>query len=93
MHDPREPHLIALKQILRYVSGTRHLGLQLRPSSHSDLVVYSDADWVGCPNTLKSISSYAVSSATISSPGPPSVRQQCLTQVQKQSIKLSPMQF
>jgi hypothetical protein len=33
MHDPREPHLAALKRILRYVRGTLHLGLQLRPSS------------------------------------------------------------
>jgi len=27
MHDPREPHLAALKRILRYVRGTLHLGL------------------------------------------------------------------
>ena len=33
MHDPREPHLAALKMILRYVRGTLHLGLLLRPSS------------------------------------------------------------
>jgi hypothetical protein len=29
MHDPREPHLVALKRILRYVRGTLHLGLLL----------------------------------------------------------------
>ncbi|GJS55661.1 ribonuclease H-like domain-containing protein [Tanacetum coccineum] len=28
MHDPREPHLAALKRILRYVQGTLDLGLQ-----------------------------------------------------------------
>jgi hypothetical protein len=44
MHDPREPHLAALKRILRYVRGTLHLGLLLRPSSSTDLVVYTDAD-------------------------------------------------
>jgi len=44
MHDPREPHLIALKWILRYIRGTLHLGLLLRPSSSTELVVYSDAD-------------------------------------------------
>ena len=60
MHDPREPHLAALKRILRYVRGTLHLGLLLRPSAQSDLVVYSDADWAGCPDTHKSTSSYAV---------------------------------
>ncbi|XP_014660842.1 uncharacterized protein LOC106804384 [Setaria italica] len=26
----------------------------------ADLVVYSDADWAGCPNTRKSTSGYAV---------------------------------
>ena len=44
MHDPREPHLAALKRILRYVRGTLDLGLHLRASSQSKLVVYSDAD-------------------------------------------------
>ena len=60
MHDPREPHLAALKRILRYIRGTLHLGLHLRPSTLDDLVVYSDADWAGCPDTRKSTSGYAV---------------------------------
>jgi len=46
MHDPREPHLAALKPILRYIKGTMHLGLLLRLSSHSELTMYSDADCV-----------------------------------------------
>ena len=60
MHDPREPHLAALKRILNYVRGTLHLGLLLRPSSSTDLQVYTDADWAGCPDTRKSTSGYAV---------------------------------
>ena len=60
MHDPREPHLAALKRILRYIRGTLHLGLLLRPSRQTDLVVYSDVDWAGCPNTRKSTSNYVV---------------------------------
>jgi len=60
MHDPREPHLAALKRILRYVRGTLHLGLLLRPSSSTDLQVYTDADWAGCPDMRKSTSGYAV---------------------------------
>jgi hypothetical protein len=27
IHDPREPHLAALKRILRYLRGTLHMGL------------------------------------------------------------------
>jgi len=60
MHDPREPHLAALKRILRYIRGTLHLGLELRPSSVEDITAYSDADWAGCPNTRKSTLGYAV---------------------------------
>nr|GFA83294.1 hypothetical protein [Tanacetum cinerariifolium] len=47
MPDPREPHILALKRILRYVHGTLDYGLQLFFSSIMDLVAYSDADWVG----------------------------------------------
>ncbi|GKF00404.1 ribonuclease H-like domain-containing protein, partial [Tanacetum coccineum] len=53
MHDPREPHLSALKWILRYVRGTLDFGLQLFSSSTTDLVAYSDADWAGCPTTRR----------------------------------------
>jgi hypothetical protein len=44
MHDPREPHLTAMKRILCYLQGTLDYGLLLRCSSNSDLVVYTDAD-------------------------------------------------
>ena len=60
MHDPREPHLVALKRILRYLQGTLDLGFLLRPSTSSDLVVYTDADWAGYPDTRKSTSGYVV---------------------------------
>jgi hypothetical protein len=60
MHDPREPHLAALKRILRYLQGTLALGLTMRRSSPTELVVYTDADWAGCPDTRRSTSGYAV---------------------------------
>ena len=60
MDDPRETHLVALKRILRYVRGTLHMGLLIRPSTQADLVVYSDADWAGCLDTHRSTSGYAV---------------------------------
>jgi hypothetical protein len=60
MHDPREPHLASLKRILRYVRGTLHLDLQLRPSSQAELIAYSDVDWVGCPDSRRSTSRFAV---------------------------------
>jgi len=60
MHDPRSPHLAALKRILRYLQGTLDLGLLLRPTSQTDPVAYSDVDWAGCPDTHKSTSGCAV---------------------------------
>jgi hypothetical protein len=60
MHDPQEPHLTAMKRILRYLQGTSDYDLLLRCSSSSDLIVYSDADWAGCPDKHHSTSGYAV---------------------------------
>jgi hypothetical protein len=54
MHDPREPHLAALKWIMRYIRGMMSMGLFVCPCSQSDLVICSDADWVGYPNTCRS---------------------------------------
>jgi len=60
MHDPREPHLNALKHILRYLKGTLNYGLQLYPSNTSGLIAYTDADWAGCPTTRRSTSGYCI---------------------------------
>ena len=60
MHSPRVPHLQALKRIIRYIQGTKALGLQLRKSNITDLVAYFDADWAGCPDTRRSTSGYCV---------------------------------
>ncbi|XP_062188924.1 uncharacterized mitochondrial protein AtMg00810-like [Phragmites australis] len=60
MHDPREQHFLLIKRILRYVKGTLGHGLQLSCSPSHDLVIYSNADWAGCPDTRKSTSGYYV---------------------------------
>ena len=60
MHDPRESHLAALKRLLRYVRGTIDFGLVLHRSRSTELVVYTDADCAGCPDTRRSTSGYAV---------------------------------
>jgi hypothetical protein len=51
---------MAMKHILRYLHGTPDFGLLLRRSSISDLIVYTDSDWAGCPNTRRSTSGYVV---------------------------------
>jgi hypothetical protein len=60
MHDPREPHLTTMKRTLRYLRDTLDYGLLLRCSASSELTVYTDADWAGCPDTRRSTSGYAV---------------------------------
>ncbi|GKD96514.1 ribonuclease H-like domain-containing protein [Tanacetum coccineum] len=59
MHDPCEPHFIALKRILRYVRGTVAFGLQLHASSTAQLTAYTYADWAGCHVTLSRSSAEA----------------------------------
>jgi hypothetical protein len=51
---------MAMKRIMRYLQGTPEYGLLLRRSSSSDLVVYTNANWAGCPDTRRSTSGYAV---------------------------------
>nr|GEU70523.1 ribonuclease H-like domain-containing protein [Tanacetum cinerariifolium] len=60
MHDPREPHLAALKRVFRCVRGTLDYGLQLYASITGSLVAYTDADWDGCPTIRRSTSGYCV---------------------------------
>jgi hypothetical protein len=60
MHDPREVHLVAAKRILRYLQGSIDHGLVIPKSAPTQLIVYTDADWAGCPDTRRSTSGYAV---------------------------------
>lgn len=62
MHAPRDAHWAAVKRILRYICGTMGYGLSLyaSPSTPTDIVAYSDADWAGCPDTRRSTSGYCV---------------------------------
>ena len=43
MHQPKESHAAALKQILRYIKGTCGYGLDFRRSTKATLVGYSDS--------------------------------------------------
>jgi hypothetical protein len=60
MHTPREPHLTTPKRILCYLHASLDYSLLLRPSPTSELMVYTDANWDGCPDTRRSTSGYVV---------------------------------
>ena len=49
--------MVAVKYILRYLSGTRHFCLQLNPAD-GILNGYCDADWAGNSDNLKSTSGH-----------------------------------
>jgi hypothetical protein len=60
MHDPREPHFLLIKRILRYLKGTLDHGLTIHSTTSHSLIAYSDADWAGCPDARRSTSGYCV---------------------------------
>ncbi|GJR18034.1 retrovirus-related pol polyprotein from transposon TNT 1-94 [Tanacetum coccineum] len=54
--NPKESHLVAVKNNFRYLKGTLNLGLWYPKGSGFDLKAYSDSDYVGCNLDRKSIS-------------------------------------
>ncbi|XP_019175670.1 PREDICTED: uncharacterized protein LOC109170993 [Ipomoea nil] len=60
MHSPTTEHWAMLKRVLRYVKGTLHFGLFIRPSSSLAVHAFSDSDWAGDPSDRKSTSGFAV---------------------------------
>jgi hypothetical protein len=58
MHSPTDRDLHLVKRILCYIKGTLNHGFLLSRSASSDLVIYSDVDWAGCPNTRCFTSGY-----------------------------------
>ena len=53
---PKESHLIAVKQIIRYINGTPDYGLWYSKDSNACFAGYSDVDWVGSVDDQKSTS-------------------------------------
>ncbi|CAN6563652.1 unnamed protein product [Malus baccata var. baccata] len=59
MHSPMTSHVVAVKRILRYLSGTLDYGLHFKPGQ-LHLQAYSDADWASDPNDRRSTSGHVV---------------------------------
>jgi len=57
----RPEHWEAAIQVLRYLKGTRTLGLRLGYLGPLRLVGYSDSDYANCPDTSRSIGGYCFS--------------------------------
>ena len=53
---PKESHLLAIKRIIKYVSGTLSFGIWYSFDTNDCLSAYSDADWAGDVDGCKSTS-------------------------------------
>ena len=63
LHQPTIRHILLLKQVLRYLVGTKEMGLKYKIFSYlsdSSLCAYVDADWKGCKETRKSTTGYVI---------------------------------
>ena len=58
MHDPKQPHLDAVFQILKYLKSAPGKGLCFRKNGHTSVEAYTDADWAGSIIDRKSTTGY-----------------------------------
>lgn len=61
MQKPSQTHLTIAKRILRYVKGTIDFGIWYKPTQNTELVGYTDSDWAGSIDDMKSTSGYVFS--------------------------------
>ncbi|RVW21204.1 Retrovirus-related Pol polyprotein from transposon RE2 [Vitis vinifera] len=61
MHCASEIHFQATKHVLRYVKGTIDYGIKFSQVKNFILHGYSDSDWVGCVDDMRSTSGYCFS--------------------------------
>lgn len=58
MHSPQKDHWKAAIRIVQYLKGTVEHGLLFRNHGHLDICGFTDADWAGNPNDMRSTAGY-----------------------------------
>lgn len=53
MQDPKDFHMKAVKQVLRYLRGTRTYGVRYKSGIKAGLIGYSDSDYSNCDGDRK----------------------------------------
>lgn len=61
MHCASEIHLQAAKRIIRYIKGTVNYGIKFSQVQNFNFHGFSDSDWGGCLDDIKSTSGYCFS--------------------------------
>ncbi|KAL0312270.1 UNVERIFIED_CONTAM: Retrovirus-related Pol polyprotein from transposon RE2 [Sesamum radiatum] len=61
MQSPSQVHYGAAKRILRYLQGTKDFGIWYKSTNDAKLVGYTDSDWAGSADDMKSTSGYTFS--------------------------------
>jgi hypothetical protein len=64
MNCAKESHFKAAKRVLRYIKGTINYGIKFCRSQNFKLQGYSDSDWAGSLDDMKSTSGYCFSSGS-----------------------------
>nr|XP_016497999.1 PREDICTED: uncharacterized mitochondrial protein AtMg00810-like [Nicotiana tabacum] len=60
MQHPKESHMEVALRVVKYIKGSPRLGILLKSGNTNSLTPYCDSDWVACPNTRRSVTSYVV---------------------------------
>ncbi|XP_019248660.1 PREDICTED: uncharacterized protein LOC109227925 [Nicotiana attenuata] len=60
MQTPRHLHLVAVRRIMRYLSGTSTRGLFFPSGFPIQLNAFSDSDWAGCLDTRRSVTGWCM---------------------------------
>ena len=58
MEKPTRVHWEAIKRVLRYIQGTKEMGLKFQRTQKFEVAGYCDSDWGGCLDTRRSTSGY-----------------------------------
>lgn len=61
MQDPNETHFRTAKRVLRYIKGTVSYGIWFKKSEELKLIGFTDSDWAGSHDDMKSTSAYVFS--------------------------------